>query len=76
MRRSPLSTLAPIATLASAALLSSGALAAPPGLPEPTSLPTPTDPSSWDIPGWVVVDGVDSLSEADRAAVLEYLKTL
>jgi len=66
MRRSPLSrTLAPIAILGSVGLLTSGALAAPPGLPEPGPLPTPTSESSWDIPGWVVVDGVDSLSETE-----------
>jgi serine protease len=66
MRR-PLSTLAPIAALASVALLSSGAFAAPPSPPEPADLPVPTSESSWDVPGWVVIDGVDSLSDAEVA---------
>ncbi len=69
MPRSPavLFTLAAAAVASSVSLAS--AVAAPPGLPptDPASLPTPTDESSWDIPGWFVVDGVDGMSTSEVA---------
>ena len=67
MRHAPLPMFAAAAALASV-LVTGAAQAAPPGIPEPASLPEPTSESSWDIPGWFVVDGVDSLL-VDKNAV-------
>jgi serine protease len=53
---------ATLAALVATSLVSSAAIAGePPSAPD--ILPTPTDQSSWDVPGWYIIDGVDSLSQ-------------